>query len=117
MPRSAAPLLLLLALSQLRDAAACTNMLVSAGATTDGSTHIAYNADDGGLYGSLGHYPAADHPPGSVREIWDWDGSFYIGSIPEVPHTYNVVGNTNEWGLTIGETTWGGAAHVLLCAP
>ena len=64
MPRSAAPLLLL-ALSQLRDAAACTNMLVSAGATTDGSTHIAYNADDGGLYGSLGHYPAADHPPGS----------------------------------------------------
>ncbi len=53
MARSAAPLLLL-ALTQLRDAAACTNMLVSAGATTDGSTHIAYNADDGGLYGSLG---------------------------------------------------------------
>jgi dipeptidase len=64
----------------------------------------------GPVQGSLGHYPAADHPPGSVREIWDWDGSFYIGSIPEVPHTYNVVGNTNEWGLTIGETTWGGTS-------
>lgn len=61
--------------------------------------------------GSLGHYPAADHPPGSVRDIWDWDGSFYIGSIPEVPHTYNVVGNTNEFGLTIGETTWGGTSN------
>lgn len=58
--------------------------------------------------GSLGHYPAADHAPGSVREIWDWDGSFFIGTIPEVPHTFNVVGNTNEYGLTIGETTWGG---------
>ena len=38
----------------------------------------------------------------------DWDGSFFIGTIPEVSHTFNVVGNTNEHGLTIGETTWGG---------
>ena len=58
--------------------------------------------------GSLGHYPAADHPPGTLREIWDWDGSFYLGSIPEAAHTYNVVGNANEHGLIIGETTFGG---------
>ena len=96
----------------LGGARACTNMLVSAGATTDGSTHIAYNADSGGLYGSLGHYPAADHAFGSVRDIWDWDGSFYLGSIPEVPHTFNVVGNTNEHGLTIGETTFGGRGEL-----
>ena len=96
----------------LRDADSCTNMLVSAGASTDGSTHIAYNADSGGLYGSLGHYPAADHAPGSVRDIWDWDGSFYLGSIPEASHTYNVIGNTNEHGLTIGETTFGGRSEL-----
>ena len=86
----------------------CTNILVSRGASADNSTQLSYNADSGSLYGSLGHYPAADHPPGALREIWDWDGSFYLGSIPEVSHTYNVVGNANEHGLIIGETTFGG---------
>ena len=75
--------LLVLATSGLL-AEACTNILVSKGASADGSTQIAYNADSGSLYGSLGHYPAQDHPPGSVRDIWDWDGSFFLGSIPEV---------------------------------
>lgn len=69
---------------------------------------ISYNADSGSLYGSLGLYPAADHPQGALREIWDWDDSVYLGSIPEVSHTYNVVGNANEHGLIIGETTFGG---------
>lgn len=69
---------------------------------------ISYNADSGNLYGSLGFYPAKDHPAGTKREIWDWDGSFYLGTIPEVNHTYNVVGNVNEHGLIIGETTFGG---------
>jgi len=86
----------------------CTNILVSKGASEDGSTMISYNADSGSLFGSLGHYPAADHPAGTMREIWDWDGSFYLGSIPEVRHTYNVVGNANDQGLIIGETTFGG---------
>ena len=56
-------------------ASACTNILVSKGASADGSTQIAYNADSGSLYGSLGHYPAKTHPPGTKREIWDWDAS------------------------------------------
>jgi len=86
----------------------CTNILVSKGASLDGSTMISYNADSGSLYGSLGYYPAKDHPAGAMREIWDWDGSYYTGSIPEVSHTYNVVGNANEHGLIIGETTFGG---------
>jgi hypothetical protein len=54
------------------------------------------------------HYPAADHADGAMRDIWDWDGSFFLGQIPEVNHTYNVVGNMNEFGLVIGETTFGG---------
>jgi dipeptidase len=86
----------------------CTNILVSKGASADNSTHLSYNADASGLYGSLSHYPAADHPAGATREIWDWDGSFFLGTIPEVAHTYNVVGNSNEHGLVIGETTFGG---------
>jgi dipeptidase len=87
----------------------CTNILVSKGASADGSTHIAYNADSGNLYGTLGHYPATkNNTADSKRRIWDWDGAFYLGEIPEVSETYNVVGNVNEHGLIIGETTFGG---------
>lgn len=45
-----------------------------------------------------------------MRDVIDWDGQFYLGQIPEVAHTYNVIGNSNEWGLVIGETTFGGLA-------
>ena len=52
-----------------------------------------------------------------MRDIWDWDGSFFLGSIPEANHTYNVVGNMNEHGLVIGETTFGGTAlSFVFCA-
>eukprot|EP00750_Incisomonas_marina_P012629 INCI17126.2.p1 GENE.INCI17126.2~~INCI17126.2.p1 ORF type:complete len:622 (+),score=107.48 INCI17126.2:144-2009(+) len=90
----------------------CTNILVSSGASADGSTQIAYNADAGNLYGSLGHYPAATHASNATRRIWDWDGAFFLGEIPEVEQTYNVVGNVNEHGLIIGETTFGGLASL-----
>ena len=86
------------AICLLPTALGCSNLLVSKGASKDGSVQLAYNADSGGLYGSLGLYPAQDHPEGAMREIWDWDGSFYLGSLPEVNHTYNVVGNANEHG-------------------
>ena len=87
---------------------ACTNLLVSAGATADGSTLLAYNADSGSLYGSLGVYPAAEHAPNATREVWDWDDSVFLGVIPEAALTYNVIGNANEHGLVMGETTFGG---------
>lgn len=99
-------------ISLLWSASACSNILVSRGASTDNETHIAYNADSGNLYGSLGHYPAKQHKKGAMREVWDWDGSFYLGEIPEVAETYNVVGNVNEHGLIIGETTFGGLADL-----
>ena len=86
----------------------CTNILVSKGASANGATQLSYNADSGNLYGSLSHYKAADHKEGALREIWDWDDSIYLGSIPEPAHTFNVVGNVNEHGLMIGETTFGG---------
>lgn len=95
---------------QLELARACTNLLVSSGASSDTSTLVSYNADSGSLYGMLYHYPAADHPPGTMRKIFDWDSGKPLGEIPEAPHTFNVVGNQNEFGLVIGETTYGGVS-------
>ena len=87
---------------------ACTNFLITKGASTDGSCMISYAADSHVLYGELYHYPAADWPAGTMRDVYDWDGGMYRGQIPEVAHTYNVVGNMNEYQLAIGETTYGG---------
>lgn len=87
---------------------ACSNIIVSPGASSDGSSIVSYNADSGTLYGSLYHYPAADHQKGSMRDVYDWDSGVYLGQIPESEHTYNVVGNLNEFGVVIGETTYGG---------
>jgi len=65
----------------------CTNMLVDPAASTDGSSIIAYNADSATVYGSLYHYPAADHEPNATRDVYNWDSGAYLGSIPEVKHT------------------------------
>ncbi len=86
----------------------CTNFLVGKNASADGSTIISYAADSYTLYGFLHFSPAADHPKGAMREVKDWDTGRPQGHIPQVAHTYNVVGNMNEHQLTIGETTWGG---------
>ena len=87
---------------------ACTNFLVGKDASVDGSTMVSYAADSYALYGFLHHSPAADHAEGAVREVNDWDTGKPLCTIPQVAHTYNVVGNMNEHQLTIGETTWGG---------
>ena len=87
---------------------ACTYFLVGKDASVDGSTMISYAADSYALYGFLHFAPAADHPAGAMRQVDDWDTGKPLCSIPQVPHTYNVVGNMNEHQLTIGETTWGG---------
>ncbi len=87
---------------------ACTNFLVGKNASTDGSTIISYAADSYGMFGFLHFSPAADYPQGAMREVKDWDTGRPQGSIPQVAHTYSVVGNMNEYQVTIGETTWGG---------
>ena len=91
---------------------ACTNFLVGKDASVDGSTMISYAADSYALYGFLHHSPAADYAEGAVREVKDWDTGKPLCAIPQVAHTYNVVGNMNEHQLTIGETTWGGRAEL-----
>ena len=87
---------------------ACTNFLVGKDASVDGSTMISYAADSYALYGFLHYSPAADYAEGAVREVNDWDTGKPLCTIPQVAHTYNVVGNMNEHQLSIGETTWGG---------
>lgn len=87
---------------------ACTNLIVTRGAAVDNSTIFSYTADSFTLYGTLGHYPRAKHSPGTRRKIYNWDTGKYLGEIEEAPETYNVIGNLNEHGLAIGETTFGG---------
>lgn len=87
---------------------ACTNFLVGKDASETGSPIISYAADSYALYGFLAFQPAADHQPGEMRAIRDWDSGKPLMEIPEVAHTYSVVGNMNEYQLAIGETTWGG---------
>ncbi|MBO4645472.1 MAG: C69 family dipeptidase [Bacteroidales bacterium] len=87
---------------------ACTNFIITKGATTTGSCMVTYAADSHNLYGELYYYAAADHAPGSFRDIIEWDTGKRLGQIPEVAHTYAVVGNMNEHQLAIGETTYGG---------
>jgi len=92
----------------IRVSDACTNFLVTKGASIDGSTMITYAADSHTLYGELYYQPAMDYPAGAMRDIYEWDTGKFLGRIPQVAHTYSVVGNMNEFQLAIGETTYGG---------
>lgn len=100
--------LIIATLSAITPAVACTSLLAGRGATADGSVMITYAADSHNLYGELYNQPAADHKPGSKRTIVDWDTQRVLGEIPEVSHTYATIGNMNEHGLAISESTWGG---------
>ncbi|GAB4343802.1 MAG: C69 family dipeptidase [Calditrichia bacterium] len=101
-------LILTLLMGLLSLAGACTNILVTKGASTDGSTMITYAADSHELYGELYFTPAGIHAPGSKVEIYEWDTGDYLGQIDQVRETYQVVGNMNEHQLSIAETTFGG---------
>ena len=87
---------------------ACTNFLVGKKASTDGSTMISYSADSYNLYGELYHWPAKKYNAGELLKVYEWDTGKYLGEIPQVLQTYNVVGNMNEHQLAIGETTFTG---------
>lgn len=102
----------LLALS-FAEAEACTNLIVGKKASVDGSVMVSYNADDYGMFSGLCHYPAGVHAKGEMRKIFDWDSGVYHGEIPEAPVTYNVIGNINEYQLSIAETTYGGREEMV----
>ena len=100
-------------LGSVSEAEACSNFIVGKKASVDGSVMCSYSADDYGMFQYLCHYPAAKHAKGEMRKIFDWDSNKYHGEIPEVAETYNVIGNINEWQVTIGETTYGGREEMV----
>lgn len=91
---------------------ACSNVLVTRGASIDGSNFISYAADSHQLFGELYFRAAMNWEKGSLRKIYDWDSGKYLGMIPQVRHTYQRVGNMNEHQLIIAETTYGGRAEL-----
>ena len=100
-------------LGSVSEAEACSNFIVGKKASVDGSVMCSYSADDYGMFQNLCHYPAAKHAKGEMRKIYDWDSNKYHGEIPEAAETYNVIGNINEWQVTIGETTYGGREEMV----
>jgi dipeptidase len=91
-------------------AVACTSLLVTRGASADGSVIISYHCDAGGAYATLGITPAMDHSPGEMIDAGPRDPVTKAprGRIPQVPHTYKTVGLMNEHQLSVSETTFGG---------
>ncbi len=93
-------------------AEACTNLLVTKGASKDGSTMVTYSADSHVLYGELYFWAARKWPAGSMLDVYEWDTGKFLGRIPQAAQTYSVVGNMNEHQLAIGETTFGGRSEL-----
>ena len=96
------------ALLSASESEACTNILVTPGASSDGSSLVSYAADSHVLYGELYYRPATVFEKGAMLEIYEWDTGKYLGAIPQVARTYQTVGNMNEYQLIITETTYGG---------
>ena len=96
----------------------CTNLIVTPGASTDGSTIYSYAADSSALYGTLDRYPGRKNiPPGTMKTIWNFDSGRYVGEIEEPEETYDVVGNMNEFQFSMGETTFGGLEQLCVEQP
>lgn len=92
---------------------ACTNFIITKGATVDGSTFITYSADSHQLYGELYHWSAAKHKAGTMMDVIEWDTGKFLGKIKQANQTYNVVGNMNEFQVAITETTFGGREELI----
>jgi dipeptidase len=106
-------LLLSLLAMGFQNSNACTNFLISKGATKDGSVMITYVADSHVLYGELYYWPSRNWPAGSMVDVYEWDTGKYMGKIPQVAHTCSVVGNMNQFQVAIGETTYGGRMDLM----
>jgi dipeptidase len=86
----------------------CTNLIVTRGASVDGSVMITYAADSHIRYGELYHRPAGHHHESATVKLYDRGTAKFLGEVPQVPYTYNVIGFMNEHQVAIGETTFGG---------
>lgn len=110
--RKILPIFALLMLVSRFDADACTNVIITPGASKDGSSIVSYAADSHQLYGELYFTPAARFGAGSSLQIREWDTQRPLGAIAQVSRTYQTVGNMNQYQLVIAETTWGGRSEL-----
>lgn len=90
------------------DSNACSNILVTKGASADGSCMVSYAADSHQLYGELYYLKGGFWDKGAMRDVVEWDTGKFLGRIPQAPVTYKRVGNMNEHQLIVAETTYGG---------
>lgn len=110
--RKILPIFALLMLVSRFDADACTNVIITPGASKDGSSIVSYAADSHQLYGELYFTPAARFGAGSSLQIREWDTQRPLGAIAQVSRTCQTVGNMNQYQLIIAETTWGGRSEL-----
>ncbi len=97
----------------LKQTQACTNVLITKGASADGSNMITYSADSHILYGALYHTPGKEYADGTRLKIYEWDTGKYLGEIDQVKTTYSTIGNMNEHQLIIAESTFGGREELV----
>ena len=103
-----------LALMASQKADACTNFIITKGASTDGSVMVTYAADSHQLYGALYKYnPPKKVKPGQMMPVYEWDTGRFLTNIPQVAKTYSTVGNMNEHQVIIAETTYGGRSELV----
>lgn len=95
------------------DANACTNYLVTRGASADGSTMVSYAGDSHIRYGELYFKPRGIWPAGTMITLYDRGTNKPLGQIPQAPETYQVIGFMNEYQVAIGETTFGGIEELM----
>ena len=89
-------------------ASACTNFIVTKGASTDGSVMVTYAADSPRALRRAVPHPGGKFKDGAMLPVYEWDTGRYLRDIPQVRETYSTIGNMNEHSLIIGETTYGG---------
>jgi len=104
--------LVVLAAVTYNAAHACTNFIITKGASTDGSVMVSYAADSHALYGALYRTSGGKHKAGTMLPVYEWDTGRYLTDIPQAAETYSTVGNMNEHSLIIGETTYGGRSEL-----
>lgn len=92
---------------------ACTNFLITKGASADNSTMISYSADSHDLFGELYYWPGQTWPDDAMLDVYEWDTGKYLGKIKQAKQTYTVIGNINEHQVAIGETTFTGRSELV----
>ena len=93
-------------------ARACTSILVSRGASKDGSVLVTYSAD-APFMPRLLRVAGGEHPSGSMVDVKGWENDRINGQIPQASRTYTVVGLMNENQVSMGETTTGGRRELV----